>query len=321
MDRLIFGDKVIDYALENILNDIKSITNSPKRIRKSNDSSDILCSCPFHKGGLENKPSCSIYIGNEDKTVPVGSFHCWSCGESGTFQRLVGKFFEESTSWAKEWLLDNYQTGVLQIQDYIPQFKLPEKKCRDTILSESFLNKYEYDNPVALEYLISKRHLTKQVIDWFKIGYNKEENSVTFPVRDSKGRLLGVTERNIDTKRFHIPKNLDKPIYLLDEAVNYKKIYVCESQINALTLWSWGYPAIALFGTGCGKQYEQLSKLGSRVYVLCLDGDVPGDNGCKKFYNALKENNIIFRCEIPRGKDVNDLTLKEFLSLNCKDLI
>lgn len=97
-----------------------------------------------------------------------------------------------------------------------------------------------------------KRHLTREVVDRFRIGYDKEKDAITFPVWDEKGNLVMITERSVTSKKFYIPSNTEKPVYLLNEVLKcgYNKVYVVESQINCLTLWSWGYPSIALFGTG-----------------------------------------------------------------------
>jgi len=65
-------------------------------------------------------------------------------------------------------------------------------------------------------------------------------------------KLVGVFERSLETKKFIIPSNIDKPVYLLNYIVNHHitKVYIVESCINALTLWGWNRPAVALFGTG-----------------------------------------------------------------------
>ena len=93
---------------------------------------------------------------------------------------------------------------------------------------------------------------------------------------------------------------------------NIDTVIVCESQINALTLWSWGYPAIALIGTGSPHQYEVLKKSGIRNYILCFDGDEAGDKGTNRFKKNMSSDVFISTKLIPRGKDVNNLTKEEF---------
>lgn len=118
-------------------------------------------------------------------------------------------------------------------------------------------------------------------------------------------------------KDFFIPEGIDKPVYLLYNVLRkgLTEVYVCESQINALTLWTWGIPAIALFGTGTKEQYEILKKSGIRIYHLCFDGDSAGDKGANRFINEMYKDCIIDVVGIPDGKDVNDMTKEQFINL------
>ena len=97
-----------------------------------------------------------------------------------------------------------------------------------------------------------QRGLTKEVIDMFRIGYDSKRDAITFPVWDDKGVPLFVTARSVRDKKFYIPFEAEKPVYLLNFVKKWgiDSVYVAESQINTLVLWSWGYPSIGFFGTG-----------------------------------------------------------------------
>ena len=103
------------------------------------------------------------------------------------------------------------------------------------------------------------------------------------------------------------------------EEKHIDSVYVTESQINCLTLHSWGYPAIALFGTGSKNQYEILKKSGIRNYCLALDGDEAGRKGIRRFIDNMPQDVLISIALLPEGKDVNDLTCEEFLNLDFID--
>ena len=77
-------------------------------------------------------------------------------------------------------------------------------------------------------------------------------------------------------------------------------------------LWGFGYPAIALIGTGGKKAYNILRKSGIRIYHLCLDGDLAGRHGILRFIKNMPDDIIIDIIQLPQGKDVNDLTKEEF---------
>ena len=94
---------------------------------------------------------------------------------------------------------------------------------------------------------------------------------------------------------------------------NYTEVVVCESQINTLTCWTWGIPAIGLIGTGSGEQYKILKHSGIRNYHLALDGDLAGEQGTRRFIKNMPKDVMIDVIPIPQGKDVNDLSKDEFL--------
>lgn len=160
-----------------------------------------------------------------------------------------------------------------------------------------------------------QRKLTDEVINKFKIGYNITNNSITFPVWDINGNLLGITERSVDKKYFYIPENLKKPIYLLNYIVkeNIKSVIVCESQIDALTAWSYGYPAIATMGSPSTKQINLINKSGIRHLILMFDNDAAGERFSEKLKKNLRSDIFISEVNFPAGvKDINDLTKDQF---------
>ena len=303
------GNRKINADTYSILSRLKSETGYLKDIKKS--SNGYMCTCPYHSNGAENHPSCSI-LDTDNNNLPAGTFHCFACGTSGSLAKLIAKCYGKSDEFGRQWLVQNYGDTYIDEVEYLPKIEEQKKETLD----ESVLNQFEYDNQDALNYLINKRHLKKEVLEQFKIGFDKETNNVTFPCRDEHGKLVGIFTRNIYSKFFSIPKIQPKPIFLLDNAIknSYSEVYVVESQINALTLYGWGFPAIALFGTGSSDQYAILNKSGIRKYVLCFDGDLAGEIGANKF--SLNVKNAIFeKVFLPKGADVNDLTKEEFLSL------
>ena len=61
-----------------------------------------------------------------------------------------------------------------------------------------------------------ERKLSKEVVDRFRVGYDPQRRMLTFPVWDEKGHLVMITGRSVQTKMFHIDKEVDKPVYLLN---------------------------------------------------------------------------------------------------------
>lgn len=277
------------------------------------NGNDVVCQCPFHKGGQERKMACFVYD-STDGDIEFGTYHCFACGATGHLNKMVSFCLSLGIDDANDWLTEQFGTTYVSEVEYIEEFEFGKRKDDTNVLNEEVLEEFDYNNQDAIDYLVNERHLSKDVVDYFRIGYNNSTGSVTFPCRDLSGNLVGIYERSIFNKHFHIPKMSTKPVYLLYENVQMgsSSIYIAESQINALTLFSWGYPAVALFGTGSKTQYEDLKKSGIRRMCCVFDGDSAGQNGLKKFIDNMSDTVLITYKILPNGKDVNDLTKGEF---------
>ena len=91
---------------------------------------------------------------------------------------------------------------------------------------------------------------------------------------------------------------------------------VAESQINALVSYSYGFPAVALFGAGTTKgQIEELNKTPIMHYILMYDNDAAGRKGAARFKKFIKPTVFITDVLMPLGKDIADCSKEEFLNL------
>lgn len=276
---------------------------------------NIKVTCPFHADGHEKRPSAYINLTNE--SVPLLWFHCFTCSTHGPFSKFVGACFGRSEKFGEDWLIDNYSTREqVEEQTFIKEFKLPSDSHKVQTMDDSSLDRFVSYHPY-----MTQRKLTRDVIERFEIKYDPETKSIIFPVRDLNGNLKFLTRRSVETKSFLIDKGAEKKdIYLLNVANDYPEVYVCESQINALTLWGWGYPAVALFGAGCPKdQIEQLNRSGISHFILALDNDPAGHKGTKKLCSNLSDNKFVDVVRFTDQRDVNDLTKEEFDKLERID--
>lgn len=306
---LFINSKAFLTPIQQVLDDLqKSVSNGLLRDVGRENNNNIPITCIVHKGGRESRPSCNVYCSRTNPNVEYGKVHCFTCGYTASLPKFVGDCFGKSEEFGKSWLCDNYGLSQYESADYLMPIELGADTPNKTI-DESVLAKYHYYHPYMWE-----RGLSKEVVDKFSVGYDDENKAITFPVWDDKGKLVMVTSRSVLDKRFHIDKDADKPVYLLNHIIknNIQTVYVTESQINALTLWSWGYPAIALFGTGSAKQYDILNRCGVRQYILCFDGDTAGDKGRERFMGNIRNDVLVSYKSIPRGKDVNDLSKEVF---------
>lgn len=178
-----------------------------------------------------------------------------------------------------------------------------------------------------------ERHLTDDVIELFDIGYDNSTNCLTFPNKDIFGNCVFVAKRNVSTKFFNYPHGVDKPIYGLyeynnavyvDSNLQYVHLYdwmhynpqvlfVCESMLDALRLWTWGYYAVALNGIGSESQIDILNKIPVHEIRLCLDMDKAGIKARQRLKRMLKYKHVrevIWDVNI--AKDIGEMPDKEF---------
>ena len=311
MNQLIIDNKTISTPLIDIIKSVKAHLNNGKLKDIKPKGNNIRITCPHHNHGLENTPAGDIYIGPPTDKVEYGWFKCFVCGEQGPFYHFIAECFDTDDEWAKEWLLDNYADGIIEYEIDLPEINLNNNK-RKEYLSESVLKDFEDFHPYML-----KRKLTQEICKKFEVKYDKKTKCLVFAVRDENGKLIMLTRRSVLDKTFIIDADKEKPVYLLYYLLqnNIQEAYICESQINALTLWTHGFPGVALFGTGSKHQYDILNKSNIRVYNLMFDGDDAGDKGIQKFIKNIRKDVIINIIKLPRGRDVNDLEYNELEKL------
>lgn len=316
MSDLIINNHIIKKDIRAILETLKAQITNGKLATVKYDVDHVQITCPFHKHGLEKRPSCGIYVGDGD--ITWGTTHCFTCGYKGPLWEVIASCLDISTTQAKKWLCDHFSDSVKENNLTIsldPPIILNKEKKKELYLDESILDKFQSWHPY-----MAKRKLSKGICEKFQVKYDPQSECLVFPVRDIRGRLKFLTRRNVNTKEFIIDKNVEKEVYLLDSIIknSSKSIYICESQINALTLQSYGYPAVALFGTGTPYQYTQIKKSGVLKGFLCFDGDDAGRKGTLKFIENFPDM-LLSVIMIPEGKDVNDLTREEFEDLKIVD--
>lgn len=290
--------------------------------------------CPFHN---DSNPSCGVSLQTQvrnGQTYPEGFWHCFSCSAAYTMEDGVSKILENHNikMTGREWLV-KYVPGYEPESDFdylIPndlmdtiqnKYALNHIQAQlhktPTYITEAELASYRYIVPYMYE-----RKLTDELIEKYDIGYDanwippgrkKPVPCITIPVRDKEGHTLFFCRRSIQGKIFNYPEGVEKPVYGLDMIPsNTKSIVICESCLDALTAVSYGYPAVALLGTGNSYQMKQLKELGCTEFVICTDGDTAGRRAANKLKKALRSVAIVWTVEMPEDKDVNDLTKPEF---------
>ena len=299
------------------------------------NGSNIQTNCPFHKQGQERKPSFGVN-GEKDKC------HCFACGWSGSIEEMVSELFgyNDAGKFGKRWLIKRFNTIEIETRKNIMedfrndnntlcsnlynrsnkrsdrilcgktrQVKLSDKKEQSEITEEE-LDKYRYVHPYMYE-----RKMNNRVIEIFDVGYDKETECITFPIRDKNGNCLFIARRSVNTKFFSYPQGVEKPLYGLYELYQLdefpKEIY--ESMIDAITIWTHcDKYAVALNGLGNDLQFSQLNDMPNRTFILATDNDSAGIKARIRLKKYIT-NKIIKEIILPSNrKDINECTYNEF---------
>lgn len=307
--------------------------------RPIGDWYSIYCPLPHSGGHYENKPSCGVLLHDQykdGKKTPAGFVHCFSCGLAKPLPDVINDVLKNKgisksgLDWLKEnipgfdgevsdfdYLIPKEVAQTLQSKFAVEYINTQILKQEGNYVSEEELASYRLTVPYMYE-----RGLTDELIEKYDIGYDakfipegrkKPLPCITFPVKDIKGNTLFLCRRSVQGKFFHYPRSVEKSVYGLYELPkDTKSVLVCESCFNALTAVKYGYPAVALLGTGTSYEITQLKRMGVPEFVLCLDGDEAGQRGTAKLKKALSSVALVWTITMPADKDVNDCTKEEF---------
>lgn len=264
-------------------------------------------SCPFHAGGTERHPSCGMsrsasYSGS--KVTEAGTVHCFTCGYTAGLTEFVSNVLgrQDGGFYGNQWLKRNFGTASEVVREGIKREAFYRnrgtKKVQYSTIPEEELDKYRFIHPYMYE-----RKLTDELIEMFDIGYDKLHDCITFPVRNLEGETVFFNRRSVRSKFHQYGEDDPKTEFLyghyelnafreyFDEPIT--QVFVTESVINCLTLWSLKIPAVALMGVGGGNQINLLKRLPYRTIVLALDPDNAGQKAQEKIYKQIKRNKIV----------------------------
>lgn len=306
---------IFDVDLMTILKELQSQLNVNGinllgRMRELPDDCQVCC--PYHKDGQERRPSAGI-------KKDTGIFHCFTCGETHTLQEMISHCFGRDDdvvgAFGWEWLLKNFLTVSIEERKSLNlDFLRNKEEAKVNYVSDEELDKYRVYHPYMW-----KRKMTPEVVEIFDIGYDEKTSSITFPVRDIRGRCLFIARRSVVTKFFNYPAGAEKPVYglyELSQLTTYpREVIICESMIDAIYFWTVGKYAVALNGLGNELQFKQLKEMQCRKFILCTDSDDAGMKARMRIKKNVR-NKLITEYILPEGrKDANDCTPEELLNL------
>lgn len=303
------------------------------RCRKSGDA-NVLCRCPFHKGGQETKPSFSV-------NIEMGVFNCFTCHESGTIPTLLTMMGVPAQTVDRE--CKDLRQGIKANLEARNIRRQKEMHSRDpfrahTIISEALISGFRWC-PVQLVQL----GFQSEWLQYLQVGVDRKNQRITYPIRDIYGNLAGFsggatmagqhpkykvyrqTWKDLDGRV--IPSDYgtwfeeEYPRYEFrnhDYLWNYDRVYprllfgkevqqliIVEGFKACIWLLQHGYRnTVALMGSSLSQKQLQLLLRVDAEILLFLDNNEAGREGTVKIGSKLQQAVPAVRViEYPQGAD------------------
>lgn len=271
------------------------------RVRTKPDEM-VACS-PFRNDG---SPSFSINL-TTGLWIDFGSDDFLSKGNLITLL----SFLRNDTPYEIEnYLMEKYGIDLSDVDKLELNIDFNFDTKVDTIISLEEYKKYAFRSPY-----LAGRGVSEKVQSAFKVGFDPQSKAVAFAWTDIKGNIVNVKFRSVKSKIFfYYPEGqaIKDHIYGMNFVykMNCEKVYLVESEIDALYLWSNGYPAIALGNSKFNDKRKQLiMRSPIKTLVLATDNDRVGREVREKVINAIVGYKELHDLILPDNvKDVNDLT-------------
>ncbi|MDR7207617.1 toprim domain-containing protein [Priestia megaterium] len=291
----------ISHELEvDVLEELQPFDWSRGRVRVE----EFTACSPFRD---ESSPSFSINL-ISGQWIDFGSSDHYSKGNLVT---LLSYLHNDTPTEVETYLLEKYGIDFMDTDSLELNFNLSlEDQVEKKIITLEDYKQYSYRH----NYL-NGRGINEKVQRAFKIGYDKKGKAIAIPWFDKDGNIINVKFRSVSTKRFYYfptGQAIKNHLYGMHFVfkLNLKRVFIVESEIDALYLWSCGFPAIALGGSNISAAQQQLI-LRSPItdLVIATDNDAVGRQIRERIisnfvgYTELHDLNLP-----PNVKDVNELS-------------
>lgn len=255
-----------------------------KNLKPSGDN--VIALCPFHS---DRSRSFSM-------NTRTGQYFCFSeaCGVRGGLQQFLEKACGYSRvraeAAAKDYeVFSNYTDEWVELPDWDKRYLSSEAERK--VAHERMLGAYDF----CPAYMIERGFSKKTLREW-EVGYDRETEYVTFPVRDVKGRFLGFSKRatheGAQSKYLHLNFQKAHHIYGLHRAYAGDVLWVTEGQPDTIALFEMGLPKkevpCSTMGANVSAQQIELLATHKRI-ILAFDLDDAGIHATRRVGDKLLE--------------------------------
>jgi DNA primase len=253
-----------------------------------------------------------LYINLLDKP---GVAHCFRCGARANFQEFV-KAYSGMTNVHAAMFLARCRRATAAA-DYEPPIR-EKKKVGD---DDERLRPYWFRHPYVYD-----RGITEETCKRFSVGYDRENNAITFPWFDRTGKLIAIKKRSILDKFYSAEADTDtsSTLFGMNLARQHGYLWVTEGEFDCLFLDQCfrlahfdNHFALALGGTMLRTQtIVELCKRQPERIVLLLDNDDAGAQATAVIRKQLLPHVKLLQPSYPSGvNDPNELRFEQVVQL------
>lgn len=282
----------------------------------------IMVKCPFHPDilGRENNSNSLILHRHESW------FKCFGCSAGGQWPKLARKLGMEETPNSSNG--DKSMEAVASMARMLTKMGVHEH-VRD--------RREHFTKPLVSEWRGNWRGFTGAFLR--DIGCVKVDDlrmnvgRIGLPLRTYTGALRAYTCRAVDPPNAtpkYSPLHADRSTWHEKELPandlcfggelvlkhRWKRVVLVEGPIDAMRLWSYGIPAVAILGVSnwSNQKRDSLIALGVTHFLVLMDGDDAGQAAQVDILNTLHGVKS-FGVVLPPDKDPGNLSEKQLMSL------
>lgn len=173
--------------------------------------------------------------------------------------------------------------------------------------------------PEAMEYLENQRGLSEDTIKSYEIGWDKDKNAFTIPVRSPDGEFWNIRRYDPapvgERRKIWSITGLGSPrLYPLSVVCDSdpRELIICEGEWDCLLTNQMGFPCITRTASATTWEAQWGEYFKGRIVYVCHDADKTGEAGARKIAIALRQIADVRIVHLPyairekHGKDLTD---------------
>lgn len=237
-----------------------------------------------------------------------------SIGENatGNIFTLIGQLHGITYQEACEYLIDKYG-ALYDITSTTEEINFEAPKLRPEVGGVKEINGDHLTQ--AISPYMSKRGISDEVQVRFGIGYGSGQKGFTaIPWYSVEGYLSNVKYRATKGKKFFYESDgalINTLVYGMSVAKEHNNVVVVEGEVDALSWWTAGIPAVAIGSADIGEvQMQILVRGGFDKIYLAGDNDRQGRELNRMLKEGLGGVAELFEVSYGKENDANDILMK-----------